>query len=77
MRHPRILGATLVAASLGLFVWLLYDASSIVSTFHLGGVLSEAAVALAALTLVAIGMLSGLVLSFSSRFRFHHGATVG
>lgn len=52
MTSPRVLAVIVGSVGVGLLSWLLYDASSIVSTVGLTGVVSEASVALVGFALV-------------------------
>jgi hypothetical protein len=63
MSNRKTFGLLLVSASIALFVWTLYDASNVVATLKLGGVLSEASIALIALAIAAIGGAVGGKLS--------------
>jgi hypothetical protein len=55
MRQRKFIGFGLVHASLVLLGWVTYDASQVVATLHLDGVVSEALVALAAMALALAG----------------------
>jgi hypothetical protein len=63
MSNRTTLGLLLVSASIALLAWTLYDASNVVATFKLGGVQSEASVALIALAMAVIGGAVGGKLS--------------
>jgi len=64
MSNHKTLGLLLLCASIALLSWTLYDASNVVTSLRLVGVLSEATVAMIALALVAIGGSVGAKLSF-------------
>ncbi len=67
----KLVGFGLISADCALLAWVLYDPSDIVSVLRLGGVVSEAVVALAALTVVALGFVCGAALFVVSRRRTH------
>ena len=62
----KVAGSVLLAASAGLSAWVAYDASTIVSTFGLGGIFSEAVVALAALALIGYASAGGLAMLYTA-----------
>ncbi len=61
MKSPsKLVSAVLILFGLSLFVWLLYDATTVVDTLSLGGVASEAVVALVGLAVVAAAIAFGV-----------------
>lgn len=65
----RLASATLVLFGFALFGWLLYDAGSVVETLRLGGAMSEGAVAIVGLALVAAAIGGGVTSYWRSRRR--------
>lgn len=51
MNRSRVVGVLVGSVGVGLLSWVLYDASHVASTLGLGGVVSEASVALLGLFL--------------------------
>ena len=64
---PRLAGIALVILGLALLAWLLYDATSVVETLGLAALMSEAAVALLGLLVVAVCLGGGVACLRKSR----------
>jgi hypothetical protein len=60
--NSKPVGLLLITAALALFGWLAYEPAQIVSTLELGELASEAAVVVATLSFVAVGLTGGAVL---------------
>jgi thiamine monophosphate synthase len=63
MNRSRVVGVLVCSVGVGLLSWILIDASNVVPTLGLGGVLSEASVALLGLCLAGACFVSAVVVS--------------